>query len=146
VILSKRYLHPLEAALYKQISTLDMGFDKKSLKQHAIWLFLKKKSLDLLPIKVKTKNQDQSPVKSQKKDRSPLLIKIKKKKEYRYPLKCTTLYIYEIESLFFINFYLQLFNYNRVIIIFKHLNFFFEIQQSFKSKHNTIFNVEFYGN
>ena len=35
--------------------------DKKSLKQHAIWLFLKKKSLDLLPIKVKTKNQDQSP-------------------------------------------------------------------------------------
>jgi len=26
-----------------------------------------------------------------------------------------TLYIYEIESLFFINFYLQLFNYNRII-------------------------------
>jgi len=53
-----------------------MGPDKKNLKQHAIWLFLKKKSLDLLPIKVKTKNQDQSPlvrkVKSQKKDRSPL--------------------------------------------------------------------------
>ncbi len=34
---------------------------KKSLKQHAIWLFLKKESLDLLPIKVETKNQDQSP-------------------------------------------------------------------------------------
>jgi len=38
-----------------------MGPDKKKFKQHSIWLFLKKKSLDLLPIKVKTKNQDQSP-------------------------------------------------------------------------------------
>ncbi len=27
-----------------------------------------------------------------------------------------------------------MFNYNRIIIIFKHLNFFFEIQQSFKKK------------
>ena len=35
-----------------------------------------------------------------------------------------TIYIYEIESLFSINFYLQLFNYNRIIIIFKHLKFF----------------------
>jgi len=58
-----------------------------------------------------------------------------------------TIYIYEIESLFFINFYLQLFNNNRIIIKFKHLNFFFEILQlSSKNKHNTIFNVEFYGN
>jgi hypothetical protein len=60
-----------------------------------------------------------------------------------------TIYIYiyyEIESLFFINFYLQLFNYNRIIIVFKHLNFFFKIQQIFKNKHNTIFNVKFYGN
>jgi len=46
------------------------------------------------------------------------------KQRISIPLKCTTLYIYEIESLFSINFYLQLFNYNLIIIIFKHLNFY----------------------
>jgi len=95
--------------------------------------FLEKKSFDLLPIKVKTKNQDQSSSskKSQipKKDRSPPFNKNQNQKRISIPLKCTTLYIYEIESLFFINFYLQLFNNNRIIIKFKHLNFFFEILQ-----------------
>jgi len=46
-----------------------MGPDKKKFKATCHWLFLKKKSLDLpinppikgQPIKVKTKNQDQSP-------------------------------------------------------------------------------------
>jgi len=76
------------------------GLVKKNLKQHAIWLFLKKKSLDLLPIKVKTKNQDQSPlvrkVKSQKKDRSPpIIIKIKTKKRISIPpWMRNTIYIY----------------------------------------------------
>ncbi len=45
----------------------------------------------------------------------------------------TTLNIYEIESLFFINFYLQLFNYNRIIIIFKHLNFFLKYNKVLKT-------------
>ena len=71
---------------------------KKKFKTTCHLTFLVKKSLDLLPIKVKTKNQDQSPPskKSQipkKRSIPPLLIKIKTKKEYRYPLKCTTLYI-----------------------------------------------------
>ena len=83
-------------------------------------------------LKLKSRDSLVRKVKSQKKDRSPLLIKIKTKKEYRYPLKCTTLYIYEIESLFFINFYLQLFNYNLIIIIFKHLNFFFKYNKVLK--------------
>ena len=99
---------------------------------------MKKKSLDLLPIKVKNKNQDQSPSSKksqipQKRSIPPLLIKIKTKKEYRYPLKCTTLYIYEKETLFFINFYLQLFNYNRIIKIFKHLNFFLKYNKVLKT-------------
>ncbi len=38
-----------------------MGPDKKKFKATCHLTFLEKKSLDLLPIKVKTKNQDQSP-------------------------------------------------------------------------------------
>jgi len=38
-----------------------MGPDKKKFKTSCHLTFLEKKSLDLLPIKVKTKNQDQSP-------------------------------------------------------------------------------------
>jgi len=38
-----------------------MGPDKKKFKKTCHLPFLEKKSLDLLPIKVKTKNQDQSP-------------------------------------------------------------------------------------
>jgi hypothetical protein len=116
---------------------MSWGLIKKSLKQHAFWLFLKKKSLDLLPIKVKTKNQDQSPPskKSQipKKDRSLPINKYQNQKRISIPLKCTTLYIYEIESLFSINFYLQLFNYNRIIIILKHLNFFLKYNKVLKT-------------
>ena len=91
------------------------GLIKKSLKQHAIWLFLKKKSLDLLPIKVKTKNQDQSP--PRKKSQIP-------KKNIDTPLNAQHyiyIYIYyEIESLFFINFinYFFIYNYSITIVLF----------------------------
>ncbi len=41
---------------------LCMGPDKKKFKTTCHLTFREKKSLDLLPIKVKTKNQDQSPL------------------------------------------------------------------------------------
>jgi len=75
-----------------------MGPDKKCLIQHAIWLFLKK-SFDPL------KKQD-----------LPTKKKSEPKKKYRYP--------YEKESFFFINFYLQLFNYNQSTIFLLYIYFY----------------------
>jgi len=92
------------------------GLIKKSLKQHAIWLFLKKKSLDLLPIKYQSPPSKKSQI-PKKKSIPPIIIKIKTKKEYRYPLNAQH-YIYIWNGIAF--FYKFLFTIT--IVLLQYLN------------------------